>query len=244
MTENINESTSTQTTTKELRWYHPRIWWVYIPLSIFATVILAFNIIQPITVLPRIELAPGYLLYNQDDKPVTSESLRGQLTMYTFSYTSCEDNCPQTMDDIAYIYTALEEGIPSDVNLSFITISLDPEYDTPEMLKARLDEYEMGDKVEWQFLVGDPFMTKYAIGSGFGFYYGPKEQEDGGYIISHQPRYILVDGWGMVRSEYGVRRPDIDILIRDLNLLTDEAHNSTGSATIAYEAAHLFLCYP
>ena len=244
MTDNIDEVPSAEKAEQTVPWYKPRIWWVYIPLGIFAVIILAFNIIQPITVLPRADLAPGYLLYNQDNEQVTSESFRGQLTMYTFSYTNCGDSCSQTLDNIDAVRTTIKESIPSDTELAFVTISLDPERDTPEQLKASLDEYNLADTVDWQFLVGDPLKTKYAVGSGFGFYYGPREQEDGDYLVTFQPRYILVDGWGVIRAQYGVSAPDTDIIIRDINLVVEETRNSEGVASLAYDAAHLFLCYP
>ena len=58
------------------------------------------------------------------------------------------------------------------------------------------------------------------------------------------PRIVLVDGWGTLRAEYRVTQPDMEIIARDLRLLTEEAQNSEGTARLAYEAAHLFLCYP
>ncbi len=227
------------------KWYHPRIWWVYIPLAIFAIVILAFNIFQPITVLPRMDLGPGYLLHNQDGEKVTNEDYRGQLSLYSFTYTNC-DNCSQSLDDIAHIQTFMEENVPPDVNISHVTISLDPERDTPEQMKAALAKYNVADdNVDWEFISGDPLITKYAVGSGFGFYYGANELDaDGDYDVTFQPRYFLLDGWGIIRTYYGVAAPSTEILLRDINLITEEIKNSEGVASLGYEAAHLFLCYP
>ena len=227
------------------KWYHPRIWWVYIPLAIFASAILAFNIIQPITVLPRVDLGPGYLFYNQDGEKVTNEDYRGQFSLYSFTYTNCNDDCPQSLDDIAHIQTFLEEEVPPDVTISHVTISLDPERDTPEQMKAALAKYDVSGNVDWQFISGDPTITKYVVGSGFGFYYNALEPDaSGDYDVTFQPRYFLMDGWGIVRAKYGVSAPSTEILLRDINLLIEEKKNSEGVAALGYEAAHLFLCYP
>jgi protein SCO1/2 len=62
--------------------------------------------------------------------------------------------------------------------------------------------------------------------------------------VDFEPRYVLVDGLGMIRAYYFTAQPNAEILLRDINFLLAEATNSTGSKKLAYEAAHLFLCYP
>ncbi|MCS7040866.1 MAG: hypothetical protein NZP34_14765, partial [Caldilineales bacterium] len=59
------------------------------------------------------------------------------------------------------------------------------------------------------------------------------------------PVYILVDGWGIIRREYRYRTltPDVDRIVRHIGVLAEEVRNSRGAARLAYEAAHLFLCY-
>ena len=48
----------------------------------------------------------------------------------------------------------------------------------------------------------------------------------------------------MMRAEYRTDAPDIDIILRDMGLLAAEVDNSEGIYRFAYEAAHLFSCYP
>jgi protein SCO1/2 len=47
-----------------------------------------------------------------------------------------------------------------------------------------------------------------------------------------------------MRADYRTGALDPTILVRDVNLLVEEAANSDGIARLGYEAAHLFLCYP
>ena len=68
------------------------------------------------------------------------------------------------------------------------------------------------------------------------------QQEDG--TFKFDPAFILVDGWGIMRAEYRTAAPEVDLIMRDIDLVTTEARNSTGAARYAYEAAHLFVCYP
>ena len=62
--------------------------------------------------------------------------------------------------------------------------------------------------------------------------------------IPIDPVFALVDGWGVLRAVYRTATPDVEILKRDLRLVVQEVQNSTGVNRYAYEAAHLFLCYP
>ena len=57
-------------------------------------------------------------------------------------------------------------------------------------------------------------------------------------------RYVLVDHLGIMRADYRTGVLDPALLVRDVNLLVEEAANSDGIARLGYEAAHLFLCYP
>jgi protein SCO1/2 len=209
--------------------------------------ILAFNILRPITVLPRITPAPGYALQDPTGAIVNSEAQRGKLTLYSFTYSECADPCVQSAADIAATRGALATALPSDVTVDFLTISVDPEFDTPQRL-AELQAANAGpeaDGVPWTFLTSDPLRTRMAVGKGFGVYFAePKVEPDATRSVTFDPRYVLVDGWGIIRAEYRAARPDPEILERDVNLLVSEARNSSGLVKLGYEAAHLFACYP
>lgn len=221
-------------------------WLFYAFLGLILAAVLAFNIFRPITVLPRIGLAPGYALTDSQNQILTSEDNRGQMTLYSFTYTHCQADCPQAGDVLAGLHQALTAAAPPDFPVSFVTVSLDPERDTPAARQAYLAQFQQaqGD-VSWHFLAGDPTRTRYMVGGGFELYYRQEEADrDGHYRITFEPRFALVDGMGIIRAEYLTANPDPDIIIRDLNLLAEEARRSHGAARLAYEAAHLFMCYP
>ena len=58
--------------------------------------------------------------------------------------------------------------------------------------------------------------------------------------------FLLVDGNGVLRGDYRYQTlaDDADKLVRHIGLLGAEIRNSDGASAVAYEAAHLFLCYP
>ncbi|MCB8942723.1 MAG: SCO family protein [Ardenticatenaceae bacterium] len=220
-----------------------RIWLlIAAPFLLLAIGSAAFAIFQPITVLPRITLSPGFNLVNQDGEQISNESLRGQITLFSFSYVGCGGSCTQSGDDIAAVRKQLEMVLGNGRSLQFVTISLDPEQDTPERLGSFTQQW-LGEntRIPWQWLTGNSQQVRYTVGGGFDLYY--TEAEDSSHI-RFQPRYVLVDSLGMIRARYFEAEPAIDILLRDIDFLTNEAANSEGAQALAYEAAHLFACYP
>jgi protein SCO1/2 len=121
-----------------------------------------------------------------------------------------------------------------------VTISFDPAHDTPEVLRAYAQAVG-ADPARWRFATGDPARLKHIIGGGFEVYYAPND--DGSYTFD--PAFVLVDGWGIIRAEYHYRTlvPDTERMLRHIGVIAEEVRNSKGAARVAYEAAHLFLCY-
>lgn len=223
--------------------------WVYALVFLLTAGIIAFNILRPITVLPRIAPAPGYAFTDQQGELVTSETQRGRLTLYSFTYADCGDQCAQTAAQIAATQAALAERIPADVDMDLVTISVNPEHDNPERLAQLKQQHTTAttdSRVPWKLLSGDLLRTRMAVGQGFGVYFAEQATQTGGdgHSVTFDPRYVLVDGWGVMRAEYRTATPDPEILERDVNLLVQEARNSSGLIKLGYEAAHLFACYP
>lgn len=239
-----NPAAGSEEGTRRFHWS----WLVYGLVFLLAGAIVAFNTIRPITVLPRITPSPGYAFTNQEGQLVTSEDARGRLTLYSLSYAGCDEACAQPVEQIASVQAALAERIPSDTPLAFMTISVDPTAGPDSqlrMMEARAQAVAPSLPFRWDFVTAAPERTKQVIGRGFSVYYGdPVMGEDGARQITFDPRYVLVDGLGIMRAEYRTATPDPDILARDINFLMGEARNSKGVARLGYEAAHLFSCYP
>lgn len=201
----------------------------------------AFKVFQPIQVLPRMRIAPAYSFTDQSGQSLTSETLRGKFVLYSFTYTNCPPPCYNTNDTIKEIQSRLGEVDLGDIPVAFVTISVDPERDTPDVLKA-YGETLGADFNTWMFATTEnKSLLKTVVGSGFETYY----EDKGNGQFALDPGYVLVDGWGIIRSEYRYTTEvsDADRILRHLGVLADEVQNSTGSTKLAYEAAHLFLCY-
>jgi len=122
-----------------------------------------------------------------------------------------------------------------------VVVSFDPQHDTPARLRAFAREQQV-DLNRWSFVTHpDPVRLRYVIGGGFEVYYAPTEDGE----FEFDTAYILVDGWGIIRGEYRYQTlvPDTDRIVRHLGVLAQEIREAKGAAKVAYEAAHLFLCY-
>lgn len=218
----------------------------YFMSAVFVVAVLAFNIFKPIKVLPRVSLAPGFAFTNQDGVHKTSEDFRGKLTIYNFTYTGCAKDCPQTTLSMQALQKALARLGQPDLKFALVTISVDPEHDTPAALNAYAAPFlkDQPNNVSWDFLTGEMLITKYVVGGGFNVYYQTTVDEAGQPSIKLDSRYVLVDGWGIIRAEYRGADLDMQLLVRDIEYLASEIRNSQGAARYAYEAAHLFRCYP
>jgi protein SCO1/2 len=211
---------------------------VIIPAGLLAIGLVLFVTLQPVQVLPRMELAPGYTLVDQHGNQVTSEDMRGQFTIYTFGYSGCLAPCVDPNLAMSEIQAALPAIDTKGVPVRLVTISFDAEHDGSEKLAAYAARLGADDSV-WRFLTGGPARLKNAIGGGFGVYY--QRNNDGSFIFD--PMFVLVDGNGIVRARYRTATPEIETIARHLELAATEVQNSQGAGRLAYEAAHLFLCY-
>jgi protein SCO1/2 len=221
-----------------IRWRWQWLLLVFPALMVLGVV--AFATLKPVKVLPRVRPAPSFILTDQIGRRLTNEDLRGQTVLYTFGYSGCDATCEplnammKSVQDDPARYTA------DDLPLTLVTMLFDPERDTPEAMQAYAKSVG-ADPARWHFATGDPTRLKQTIGGGFEVYYTPKN--DGGFTF--EPAAVLVDALGMIRGEYRMQAQNLDtkVIMRQLDVLAREMRNSTGANRLAYEAAHLFLCY-
>jgi cytochrome oxidase Cu insertion factor (SCO1/SenC/PrrC family)/cytochrome c2 len=76
--------------------------------------------------------------------------IKGKIVVISFIYTSCQDLCPLTTAKMAQLEDKLDGAVGRD--LFFVSMSVDPENDTPERMKAFADAFDVGPG--WLFLTG------------------------------------------------------------------------------------------
>jgi protein SCO1/2 len=164
--------------------------------------------------LPTIGAAPDFALTSQDGAEVTLESLRGKVIAVAFIYTWCPDVCPMLTDKMARVQDEL--GADFGTRIAFVSITVDPERDTPEVLKEYAEAFD-ADPVGWSFLTGTPAAVhEVAHGYGVGVVPGPDGQ------IDHTLLTTLVDRHGTMRVQYLGYRFDPEEFRHDLLDLVNE----------------------
>jgi protein SCO1 len=164
--------------------------------------------------LPVIGLAPPFTLTSQDDKPVALADLRGKVVALAFIYTGCPDICPMLTQKMVDVQDAL--GADFGTKVVFVSITLDPERDTPEVLKDYAQFW--GAKSEgWSFLTGS-FEAVRDVTRRYGVFFAKKE--DGS--VEHSQLTTLIDVDGQMRVQYLGARFDPEEFRQDLMSLVDK----------------------
>ncbi|MDQ7054383.1 MAG: SCO family protein [candidate division KSB1 bacterium] len=120
---------------------------------------------------------------------VSSEHLLGKITVMDFIFTRCKSACPVMSGKMLQLYN-LFRGTD---RVQFISISVDPEYDTPEVLRAYADKLGVTD-TRWLFLRGPIEDVKKLAEEGFKL--------SGELPGMHSTKLILIDEQGRIRGYY------------------------------------------
>src|SRR4029079_7238231 len=121
-------------------------------LSWIAALLVCANPGKPAP-LPAIQKAPEFQLIGANEKRVRFEEFRGQVVLVGFVFTTCNGSCPATTHRMAKVQHALaERGLLKD-KVRLVSITLDPERDTPDALRAYQRLYDI-DGGSWHFLTG------------------------------------------------------------------------------------------
>src|SRR6478736_9047687 len=83
--------------------------------------------------LPEIAPAPGFRLISQDGARVSLADFRGKVVAVTFIYTLCTATCPVLTPMMSFVQDQL--GSDFGTKIAFVSITVDPERDTPQVLK-------------------------------------------------------------------------------------------------------------
>jgi len=171
--------------------------------------------------LPLMGPAPAFTLTTQDGARVSLHDLRGKVVALTFIYASCADTCPLLTAKMAGLQTRL--GTDFGPRVFFASITVDPERDTPDVLK----HYAHGHGADlrgWAFLTGAPAEI-HEVAKRYGVYYKKSARGD----VDHTFLTSLVDSRGMLRVQYLGVRFDPDEMLRDLRSLVRERQALGGA---------------
>lgn len=168
-----------------------------------------------------------YAFTNELGQPVRLGEFRGQALAITFIFTRCPipDYCPRLSKNFEEAVRKLRSMPSAPTNWHFLSVSFDPEFDTPAVLKAYGQRYDY-DPRYWSFLTG------------------PKEQiaelarlsevkfEREGFFFNHNLRTLIIDPTGQLRMNFPIGGDLADAIVGEIlkaTATTDQIAKAAGA---------------
>jgi len=160
-------------------------------------------------------LIEDFSAQNQDQETVTLADLKGKVWMANFIFTNCIDVCPPMTSNMSQLQVELkEQGIE---NVNFVSFSVDPKVDTPEVLKKFADQFSV-DYTNWDFLTGydQQYIENFAR-ENFKMAVVKPENSD---LVVHGVSFFLVNQEGeAVQSYPGNEKLPTEEIIKHIKIL-------------------------
>ncbi|MBX9788343.1 MAG: SCO family protein [Pirellulales bacterium] len=155
---------------------------------------------------PAERTVENFTLIERNGEPFESDSLRGKVWVASFFFANCPGICLKMNQSIADLQKEL------DPEVRFVSITVDPDHDTPEVLNAYAQRVGATDR--WLFLTGSMRDIKDIANDSFQVAAAP---------AAHSERLMLVDRQGRVRGSYLVSDgAQMTLLIRKVAELLKE----------------------
>ena len=170
--------------------------------------------------------APKFELTNQDGKKISNADYLGKVYVLEFFFTTCPSICPKMNENML----ELEKKFFGNPNFGIVSITINPEIDTPEVLKKHAKDLGITSS-NWNLLTGDRDYIYELANKGFNLYAGKNSAISGGF--EHSGFFALIDNKGKIRcrtDEYnnpimyydGIERPGVEAIKQDIKILLQE----------------------
>jgi protein SCO1/2 len=157
-----------------------------------------------------------YTFINLQHQPVSFKSFLGKILVVNFFFTRCPNVCPRMMHDL----TDVVQQFTTDDRVQFISLTVDPQYDTPERLQHYASAMQLPIQ-HWELLTGDK--TKIYRAAVVGFHVSASSGNGDVPDFIHTDKIMLVDTRGRIRGYYsGIVKREMDLLKQDIKKLEYE----------------------
>lgn len=158
-----------------------------------------------------------FTFINQLGDTIRNSDVEGKIYVADFFFTSCPTICPIMKKEMLRVF----ETYKTNPNFKILSHSIDPTFDTPEVLKDYAEKLGVADASTWNFLTGDQEKI-FEIGQTSYLTTAMADQlEPGGFL--HSGAFLLVDGEGRIRGVYdGTKADQVDRLISDIPKLLNK----------------------
>ena len=143
--------------------------------------------------------APKFELIDQNKKTITNKDYSNKVYVLEFFFATCPSICPKMNKNLIEV----QNQFFGNPNFGIVSITIDPEHDTAEVLKAHAELLGVKSS-NWHFLTGDKKYIYDLANKGFNLYAGENSKVNGGF--EHSGFFALIDKKGNIRcrkDEYG-----------------------------------------
>lgn len=188
--------------------------------SIVANTLILLLSILPITAISeevkeKAKIGGEFELTSQFNQPYSSTSAHGKVVMLFFGFTHCPDVCPNTLSTVQTVLGQLGEKAEQ---VQPIFISVDPQRDTPEILKSYLKYF--GNN--YIGLTGTSEKIDKVVKQYQGFYSYEGDVSDGQYSVDHTSNLYIINTLGQVTNIIPYGLPP-QAITKAINKILDEA---------------------
>lgn len=175
---------------------------------------------------------PDFSFIDQNGNTITNKDYLGKVYVLEFFFSTCPTICPIMNRNLV----AIQNQFPDQENFGIASISINPSFDTPEVLKSYAENYGVVNP-NWHFLTGDKTAIYELANVGFNLFAAEDIEADGGF--EHSGNFALIDKEGYIRSRlddfgnpkiyyYGLnsdpedesgQKEEISILMQDIEIL-------------------------
>ena len=152
-------------------------------------IVAKFNTRELIT----IGTVPTFEYTNQDGELISNSFYENKVYLIEFFFTTCPTICPIMNENMVKI----QNEFYGNSNFGIASFSINPEYDTPKILKAYAKDHGATLK-NWNFLTGDKAKIYEFANKGLALYTGENSEAEGGF--EHSGMFALIDKNGKIRS--------------------------------------------
>ena len=130
---------------------------------------------------------------NQNGDLISNQDYHGKVYLVEFFFSTCPTICPKMNRNLVDI----QNTFPDQPDFGIASFTINPEYDTQEVLKSYADNYGVTNP-NWHFMTGDTDAIYNLAKTGFNLYAAEVEGADGGF--EHSGNFALIDKEGYIRS--------------------------------------------
>ena len=143
---------------------------------------------------------PEFTLTERFEKPVSKADLTGKVWVASFMFTRCGGPCPRVTATMTRLQGELDLANQSD--LRFVTFTMDPERDTPEVLRRYATDRAKAHPEKWLFLTGEEAAMLKLIKDGFLIGVSKSTDPKPGFEFNHSTYLVVVDKQGRIRGHF------------------------------------------